>query len=219
MNRIGEKIDFKNIGLVKILFNLRQDLDIYTLVALNADKLNRRGQGRSFWGRIQDLSICSIVLAITKIYEEEKRYELNSVPGLMRMLEVENFVPLENRRSNEFFKEYGRFAPSSDPSPNVYLRKVVNEFIASKDRDLVLLKDSRDKTITHGEFGASSHALPSFDTIEGLYRFAKDVYSVVCDDYVGVGPADLDSSRTLIVGLESILEELCGERIDTEWKK
>lgn len=41
------KLDNKNIELTKILYDLKQSLDLYKLIALNADKINKKS-GKAF---------------------------------------------------------------------------------------------------------------------------------------------------------------------------
>ena len=90
MNKlINTPIDQKNIGLAKLLYELRQDLDIYCLISVNAEKINERGIGKSFFGRLQQLALGSITLNICKIFEEEKGYELNSIRGVFGHLITE----------------------------------------------------------------------------------------------------------------------------------
>ena len=84
-------MDEKNIGLARILYELRQDLDIYCLISINAGKINenKRGIGKIFFGHLQQLALRSIAVNICKIFEEEKGFELNSIPGVFRHISAE----------------------------------------------------------------------------------------------------------------------------------
>ena len=218
MNRTGDKIDIKNIGLVKVLYLLRSDLDTYTLINLNVDKINIKGRGKAFWTYVRNLSISSIALGISRVYEVEKHNELYSLPGLIRMIENQNLVPLNRERSQRFFSNYGHFASPGNVSSEFNLKNVVDGFIASKNEELSSFKTFRDKVIAHGEFGAEIDALPSYAEMEQLFSFAKSFYYVVSSDYIGVGPADLDSNQYLKAGLKAILKELLGGNIESEWE-
>ncbi len=79
-NLIDSPLDKKNIGLAKLLYELRQDLDIYCLISANADKIKGKGIGNAFFGHLQQLALRSIAVNICKIFEEEKGYQLNSIP-------------------------------------------------------------------------------------------------------------------------------------------
>src|SRR5207244_2018855 len=75
---LGSSIDEKNIELAKTLFCLRQDMDVYCLIGVNASKIQANAIGTLFFGHLQKRMIECIVLAICKLYEDEKRNELNS---------------------------------------------------------------------------------------------------------------------------------------------
>ncbi len=74
-NLVGSKIDHKNIGLVKTLHQLRQELDVYCLISVNASRMNQENIGKYFFGHLQQLSIVSVALSICKIFEKETRNE------------------------------------------------------------------------------------------------------------------------------------------------
>ena len=78
---VGSSIDHKNIDLAVILFSLRHDLDIHCLIGVNASQINQNNPGRCFLGHVAMRTLESIVLAICKVYEDETRYELNSIQG------------------------------------------------------------------------------------------------------------------------------------------
>jgi hypothetical protein len=46
---IDSTTDKKNIGLLMSLSRLRQALDVYCLIAANADAIEKRGQGKKYF--------------------------------------------------------------------------------------------------------------------------------------------------------------------------
>jgi hypothetical protein len=84
---LGTPLDQKYIGLAKLLYALRQDLDVYWLINLNVKEIKEIGTGQAFFGHIQRLAIEAISLNVCKIFEEENGgYELNSIHGVMSQL-------------------------------------------------------------------------------------------------------------------------------------
>ena len=69
---LGSSIDEKNIELAKILFSLRHDLDVHCLIGLNTSQIEQIGKGKFFFGHVQKRVLDSIILAICKVYEDEK---------------------------------------------------------------------------------------------------------------------------------------------------
>lgn len=74
---LGSPIDLKNINLAKILYALRQDLDIHCLLSVNWSSIEARNAGYLFFSQVRYRAIDPIVLGVCKVYEKEDRYGLN----------------------------------------------------------------------------------------------------------------------------------------------
>jgi len=210
---IDTPIDQKNIGLVKLLYELRQDLDIYCLISVNADRINQRGIGKSFFGHLQRLALRSITLNICKIFEEEKGYELNSIGGVFRHLLTEAPTTLDDGKMRDFIRKYN--GPSDFGSPISALQSAIDGFRDNLKVELDRFKAFRDKKAAHSEYGIAIETLPSYDVMENLFCFGADFYDLVSAAFVGVGPCDLKTERRVKVGLKRLLEELGLEPIKT----
>jgi len=103
---INSKMDNKNIDLLKNLFWLRQELDVYCLIAVNASSINKKGVGKSFFAFIERSCIDLIALNICKIYEYEKDYELNSVEGVLKHITCEQLPVLNSSHIDDFIRKY-----------------------------------------------------------------------------------------------------------------
>src|SRR5436190_10535036 len=100
-------IDQKNIALAKTLFSLRHDLDIHCLIGVNASKINENGTAKSFFGHLAMRSIESIVLAICKVYENERRQKLNSIQGVLNSLrDREPKLQVNDKELHDFIGGY-----------------------------------------------------------------------------------------------------------------
>lgn len=147
---LNSKIDNKNIGLLKTLYWLRQELDVYCLIAINADSINKKGIGKSFWGFLQKSCIDLIALSICKIFECEKqnkqgkvKYELNSIDGVLRYLVNEKPSALDSLRVCDFIRKYGR-----SPNEDELLSGLSSTFAGFKEKyhkELERFKTHRDK--------------------------------------------------------------------------
>jgi hypothetical protein len=212
MNKlIDTPIDQKNIGLAKLLYELRQDLDIYCLISVNADKINERGIGKSFFGRLQQLAFRSITLNICKIFEEEKKYELNSIQGVVRHLITEAPTALDDTKLRDFIRKYQ--GPSDFGNPISALQSTIHGFRNKLKVELDRFKAFRDKKAAHSEYGIAIDTLPSYDVMESLFSFGADFYNLISAAFVGVGPCDLRTERKVKVGLKRLLQELGLEAI------
>jgi len=159
MELIGTSIDKKNIGLAKLIYGLRQDLDIDCLIATNATEIKKCGAG-VFFGHIQMRVVESIALCICKIFEDEKKYELESISGVVRYLVAQPSTCLDESKVNEFLLNYG--CASSADSPIGKLQSTLEEFRDKYKDELERFKSFRDKVVAHSEYDASRDSLPSY---------------------------------------------------------
>jgi hypothetical protein len=211
---IGTTVDRKNIGLVKLLSILRQDLDIYCLISVNANSITQRGVGSSFFARIQGLVIESIALSIYKIYEKENKHDLNSIHGIFRHLSKDTRTTLDDIKLNEFIKNYGDLLTIDNP---IYaLESTIKRFRKKYRHELDRFATLRKKKVAHDEFGFTCKSLPCYDVMEKLFFFGVDFYGLVSKSFVGVIPHDFKSQMFVKTALLNIFRELGIEDIKTE---
>lgn len=215
---INSKVDYKNIELLNNLFWLRQELDVYSLIAVNADNINKKGAGKSFLGFLQKSCIDLIVLSICNIFECEKqnkqgkvKYELNSIDGVLRCLVNEKPSALDSPRVRNFIRKYGH-SPNEDELLSE-LSSTIAGFKEKYQKELERFKTCRDKGIAHSEYKAPrsklelERVLPSYDVMERLFNFGSEFYMLVSAAFVSVIPCDLNSDRKVKVGLKRVLHE------------
>ena len=197
---IDSKTDLKNIGLLKNLWELRQALDIYCLISVNAEAIKKAGVGKPFFGFIQMSCHRLIVLYICKIFDEEKsnrrgvvKYELDSIDGVLRSIDNGKMGVLNSDKI-----------------------AVIEKFRKQYDEPLSRFKTLRDKRIAHGESGFSAKDAPSYDHMERLFDFGHDFYRLVSEEIISVGPTDLNSYRMVKTSLTRMLKQLGCEKIKTE---
>lgn len=206
----NRKTDDKNIGLLKNLFWLRQELDVYCLIAANADSINKKGAGKSFFVFLRRSCVDLIVINICKIYEYENNYELNSIEGVLKNIVNEQPSVLDSSRINEFVQKYSH-SPNEGESLSS-LSSTVTEFKKKYENELERFKTCRDKGVAHSEFGFNADDLPSYDVMEQLFDFGADFYMLVSAVFVSTPsvsfvPFDLNSNRKVKTGLIKILYE------------
>jgi len=228
MNKmLDSKMDNKNIGLLKNLYWLRNELDVYCLIAVNAESINKKGAGKSFWGLLQGSYLKLIALSICKIFECEKqnkqgrvKYELNSIDGVLRCLVNEKPSASDSSCVCDFICKYGH-----SPNEAELLSSLSSTVVGFKEKyqeELKMFKTYRDKGVAHSEFKVahskleSNLGLPSYDVMERLFDFGADFYKLVSRAFISVVPCDLNSDRKVKVGLKRVLREFGLTDIKTE---
>lgn len=212
---LGSPIDEKNIELAKILFSLRHDLDIHCLIGVNAEKINQTHPGKLFLGHVAMRIIESIVLAICKIYETEKQYELNSIQGVLNALAKKTPQATVDKPSfRDFVKAHG--GPVEESDLLAALQNTVDRVKKQYHAELERFKTARDKVVAHSEYQAMVKSLPSFDIMEKLFSFGADFYVVVSNSFVGCGPDDLKNRREIKRDFQKVLKLIGIQDVKTE---
>lgn len=211
---IGTTGDWKNIGLVKTIWSLRQELDIYELIAANIVELHKKGAGKSYFDYAMNSAVNSIAIQICKIYEEEKppnkdgivKYELNSIDGVMKNLTKSSYDILDNKHFLIFLEKFSTLPQSSDSI--VDLKLCFEKFKEKHQEDINRFQTHRDKFAVHSELGFEVPALPSYDVMEKLFGFAYELYRAITASLVGAVPVDLNANRQVKTALKTILTNL-----------
>lgn len=212
---LGSSVDNKNVELAKILFSLRHDLDIHCLIGVNAAKIKTNNPGRFFLGHVAMRVLESIVLAICKIYEEEKRHELNSIQGVLNSLaDKAPTLQVHDKEAREFIAQYGGLSKAT----NILnaLQMTFDGIRTKYSSDLQRFKKARDKIVAHSEFGVVKDSLPTFDTMEKLFSFGAEFYMIVSDSFVGCGSDNLKNRREIKRDFEKVLRLIGLQNIKTE---
>ena len=140
---INSPIDRKNINLAKLVYGLRQELEIYCLISTKADSINKRGTGKKFFGYLQKLSIVSITLSICKIYENQKGYELNSINGVFQNLIKDSATVIDKLKVQDFIQKYD--GTLDDIDSILALERTIKRFRKKYKNELDSFKTFRDK--------------------------------------------------------------------------
>jgi len=173
------KIEDKNIELLKLITQLRDHIDVYRIIGLNARTIRNSKIGISdpLLGHLQKSAQELLAIYICKIFESSSRNDLNSIPGIIKSLPS---TPLSNQQRQEitaFGKKYGNTSNPTEAKP--YLHNTFELFCRVRSNSLDRLKEFRDKIGAHSDSEANIQSLPSLAEFEILYDFASDFHELV----------------------------------------
>jgi len=202
------KLDDKNIKLGGVLFEMKQLLDAYKLIGLNASKIKAETTGKTFFTLVQMLVMKLYAIDICKIFEEEKRNELNSIPGILTFIQKNNLKPVDFSPMQDFANKNGDKITQADNYCEK-LNGLVKDFKTAYSNDFEIYKTWRDKIIGHIEDTKEPLSLShSYGKIEKILFFAIDFYSMIAKAFVGNGPFDHQQEKMVITSLCGLLEKL-----------
>ena len=207
---INTKVDFKNIGLAKTIYRLRQDLDVYELIIANHKELHELGKGKSYFDYAWQSAVNSIAIQICKIYEIEKMnkkgkvtFELNSIDGVTKSIMDNSSNEIDKKPIYEFIIKYSNSPKELDLRSGLF--STIKEFKIINKKSIERFKTYRNKVGTHSENDFEQKNLPSYDVMEQLFNFAHDFYRTISVSLVGVCPVDMNTNRKVRVALKCIL--------------
>ncbi len=211
------KLDSKNIELTKILFDLKQALDLHTLIGLNTDKINKKA-GKVFFAYVQRIAMKSYVIDICKIYEEKKKNKLNSLPSIIDFIQGSKVKPLYPELAIQFIKNNGEKIVKNDYFGGPF-NAILLKFRKDNKAEFKKLKTVRDSKIAHSEDSQRKNIknLPSYDSMEKLLHFAVDFYSLIHETYIGGYPVPHKRDKRVFASLHTILKQLGYINIKTEF--
>ncbi len=191
-------LDRKNVGLALLIYRLRQDIDVYRIIGINATAAKRLGGHRisgAFFGYVQGVACESMALTTRKIFDREdprKKFRLNSISGVMARVEKHRFTPEQAKCVERFCLKYGN--PNSQKRPARYLANTIEAFRQQHAVSLERLRKHRNQRVAHSEFviyrkgTKPDKGLPSLDEFEVFFDFAANFYKLVSDGLLDIGP-------------------------------
>src|SRR5712691_2718435 len=101
------KTDDKNIRLLKLVAQLRDDIDVHRIIGLNARALRGAAISGPLVGYLQKSAHESLAMYICKIFEVSPRNDLNSISGIIESLPATRLSEPQKRDFAAFGVKYG----------------------------------------------------------------------------------------------------------------
>lgn len=217
VRKMKEKLDNKNIELAKILFELKKNVDLFKILTVNADNIKKRGRGKTFFAHIHRLALQSFIVNICKIFELEKKFELNSIHGILNYIESNKIASINGESIDKFIEKYGE---NQEPNQDyiMILRKTCEHFYQKNIKGLKKYDYARDKNMVHAEFGAERRNLPSYAEMENFLNFGIDFYSMISNAYMGIFPHEIQIDAQLFSSTLFVLEKFGIEGIKKDFE-
>ena len=194
---MGEEVDIRSdldnrgVALAKLIFRARQNFDIYVFIGENTSVIKQKRRS-TFFGYIQREALDSLCLCICKIYEEPRKYEINSIPQMLKMISTMNLLNRDNFLDG--LKLLGMEKNKVHQLRNITDSKLIIRGIAAlqnlrpkttSSEPLKKLIEIRDKCIAHPEYltveGVSG---PSVNDMEALIEWSEKFLNFVYNSFL-----------------------------------
>jgi|WetSurMetagenome_2_1015567.scaffolds.fasta_scaffold03157_1 hypothetical protein len=202
------KLDAKNIELSKILFELKQTLDVEKILSLNAAQINKK-TGKSFFWLVHHIVLDSFIINLCKIYEEKSRNKLNSLPRILNYIQSNKLKPRNPDIAENFIKKNNQkiYKLNSFGGP---FQKIFKSFMEAHKTTYLDLKTCRNAKLAHAEDSERNNitSLPCFAELEEMLFFVIDFYEVIHQTYIGGYPVKHKEERRVSTSLFNVLNAL-----------
>lgn len=217
-----ENLDNKIVELKKELYRIKCVLDIYKIIGINAKEIKAIGWGKIFFWQVQKMSLDSYVLGICKVFEKEKKYELSSLPSILK--NAKDCKPQVEGPLRDFVSKYkdllGQKEESYSNSLIVEIEKIYAKFYQKYFIEDDRLEKVRDKIIAHPEYIEDvmrPKNLPSYDMMEKILFFAIDLHSGISNAYLIVGPHPIKDDKRVFSSTLAVLEKFGVSNVKTKF--
>ena len=202
MEKILKELDDANIELSKSLWVIRSCITVYSIIGLNASKIQK---GEGFWGFVQKQQIDLIAVGFSRVFEQEKGFRLNSIPSIFRFIEENKLNPMNPQAVSDYLTQR---QVEKGESWIVDLQAVLKNQYQKHQHELLRIKEARDTQIAHSQAGVPKKDLPSVAVFEDLLELACGFHDFVNSAFVNTHSHPISTDTQVQTSLVNLLRQI-----------
>jgi hypothetical protein len=212
MDKMLKELDEANIELGKSLWVIRSSITVYSVIGLNASKIQK---GKGVFGFVQGQQIDLIAVGFSKVFEQEKQYRLNSIPSIFRFIQEKKIDPTNASAVSDYLAHWKIEKGESWMSDlQVFLE---NQYQKHK-QEILRIKEARDTQIAHSQAGVPKKDLPSVAIFEELLNLACGFHDFVNSAFVNTSSHPISTDTQVQTSLVNLLREIGISDVTTEFQ-
>ena len=212
MEKILKELDDANIELSKSLWVIRSCITVYSIIGLNASKIQK---GKGFFGFLQDQQIDLIAVGFSRVFEQEKGFRLNSIPSIFRFIEENKLNPMNPQAVSDYLTQR---QVEKGESWIVDLQAVLKNQYQKHQHELLRIKEARDTQIAHSQAGVPKKDLPSVAVFEDLLELACGFHDFVNSAFVNTHSHPISTDTQVQTSLVNLLRQIGISDVITEFQ-
>jgi hypothetical protein len=213
MDQILRKLDEANIELSKSLWVIRSCITVYSIIGLNASKIPK---GKGFFGFIQHQQIDLIAVAFSRVFEQEKRFRLNSIPSIFRFIEENKINPINPQAVSDYLAQW-RIEKGDSWVADV--QTLLDNQYQKYKQEILRIKEARDTQIAHSQAGVPRRDLPSVAVFEALLDLAFGFHDFINSAFVNTSSHPILTDAQVQTSLVNLLREIGISDVTTEFQE
>lgn len=212
MDQILRKLDEANIELSKSLWVMRSCITVYSIIGLNASKIQK---GDGFFGFVQKQQIDLIAVGFSRVFEQEKGFRLNSIPSIFRFIEENKIDPTNPQAVSNYLAQW---QIEKGESWIVDLERLLKNQYQKHKQEILRIKEARDTQIAHSQAGVPKKDLPSVAVFEELLGLACGFHEFVNAAFVNTHSHPISTDTQVQTSLVNLLREIGVSDVITEFQ-
>ena len=212
MDKILKELDEANIELSKSLWVIRSCITVYSIIGLNASKLQK---GEGFFGFVQKQQIDLIAVGFSRVFEQEKGFRLNSIPSIFRFIEENKINPTNLQAVSDYLAQW---QIEKGESWIVDMQTLLKNQYQKHKQEILRIKEARDTQIAHSQAGVPKKDLPSVAVFEELLDLACGFHDFVNAAFVSTHSHPISADTQVQTSLANLLHEVGVSDVITEFQ-
>jgi len=208
MEQALRELDKANIELGKSLWKIRSSLTVYSVIGLNASRIEK---GKGFFGLVQGQQIDLIAIEFSKIFEGEKDFRLNSIPSIVRFIEEKEMVPINPEALSSYLGQEKSETWIRD------LQEMLDSQYSKYKKEINRIREARNTHIAHSQFGAPKNDLPSVAVFQELLGLAFRFHDFINSAFVNTDSHPILTDTQVQTSLVNLLQEIGLADVTTAW--
>jgi hypothetical protein len=204
-------LDVANIELSKSIMNIHNAVVVYSLIGLNAGRIKK---GRTFFGLVQQQQVELIAIGLSKIFEQEKGYRLNSIPSILRFIEKNAIFPTDPDVVEQYL---GPWKTGNGDHWIDDLKRMSADHYARHQTDLRRLQEARNTVFAHAQAGSPRKDLPSVATFQELLALAFGFHDFINSAFINTHSHPILTDTRIQVSLRNVLAAVGVADVTIRW--
>lgn len=212
MEKSLRELDEANIELSKSIMNIHNSVAVYSIIGLNAKRIE---MGRSFFGFVQQQQVEFIAIGFSKIFEQEKTYRLNSIPSILRFIEHNGIVPTDPHAVSEYL---GQWKDEKGEHWIHDLKRMCDNQYSKYKSEMRRIKEARNTHIAHSQAGTPRKDLPSIAVFQELLALAFGFHDFINSAFINTHSHPILTDTRMQTSLINVLRAIGVSDVTTAWQ-
>jgi len=211
MEKSLRELDEANIELSKSLLTIHNSIAVYSIIGLNAERIEK---GHTYFGFVQQQQVEFIAIGLSKVFEQEKTYRLNSIPSILRFIESNEILPTNPHAVSNYL---GQWKNETSRAWTHDVKRMLDSQYSKYKIEIRRIKEARDTHVAHSQAGIPRKDLPSVAVFHELLALAFGFHDFVNSGFINTHSHPILTDTSVQNSLANVLRAIGVSDVTTTW--